>query len=326
MKIIVIFGIIKNKGVGPLLSYILKRLVYIVIAMYLIITATFFLMQLAPGSPFASERSFPPAIEAQLNEKYGLDNPWYEQFSDYLVSTLSLDFGESMKYKGRSTNDIISESFPISVALGIEAMILSIGIGILLGVISALYHNKFPDYVSTVVAILGISIPSFILAGLMQYYLSFKAGWFPVSGWKGFKYTLLPAIAIAIMHAGSIAKLTRSSMLEQNNSDYVKLARAKGLGKWKIVFKHSLRNALLPVVTYLGPLFAGVITGSFVIEQIFAIPGLGRHFVTSITNRDYTVIMGTTVFYSMILLFAVLIVDILYGIIDPRIKLKGADK
>ena len=316
----------KNKGVSPLLSYILKRLVYIIIAMYLIITATFFLMQLAPGSPFASERSFPPAIEAQLNEKYGLDNPWYEQYSDYLVSTLSLDFGESMKYKGRSTNDIISESFPISVALGIEAMILSIGIGILLGVISALYHNKFPDYVSTVVAILGISIPSFILAGLMQYYLSFKAGWFPVSGWKGFKYTLLPAIAIAIMHAGSIAKLTRSSMLEQNNSDYVKLARAKGLGKWKIVFKHSLRNALLPVVTYLGPLSAAVITGSFVIEQIFAIPGLGRHFVTSITNRDYTVIMGTTVFYSMILLFAVLIVDILYGIIDPRIKLKGADK
>lgn len=309
-----------------MLSYILKRLVYIVFAMYLIVTATFFLMQLAPGSPFASERSFPPAIEAQLNEKYGLDNPWYVQYSDYLVSTLSFDFGESMKYKGRSTNDIISESFPISVALGLEAMILAIGIGILLGVISSLYHNKIPDYVSTVVAILGISIPSFILAGLMQYYLSFKAGWFPVSGWKGFKYTLLPAIAIAIMHAGSIAKLTRSSMLEQNNSDYVKLARAKGLGKWKIVFKHSLRNALLPVVTYLGPLFAGVITGSFVIEQIFAIPGLGRHFVTSITNRDYTVIMGTTVFYSMILLFAVLIVDILYSIIDPRIKLKGAKK
>ena len=309
-----------------MLSYILKRLVYIVFAMYLIVTATFFLMQLAPGSPFASERSFPPAIEAQLNDKYGLDNPWYVQYSDYLVSTLSFDFGESMKYKGRSTNDIISESFPISVALGLEAMILAIGIGILLGVISSLYHNKIPDYVSTVIAILGISIPSFILAGLMQYYLSFKAGWFPVSGWKGFKYTLLPAIAIAIMHAGSIAKLTRSSMLEQNNSDYVKLARAKGLGKWKIVFKHSLRNALLPVVTYLGPLFAGVITGSFVIEQIFAIPGLGRHFVTSITNRDYTVIMGTTVFYSMILLFAVLIVDILYSIIYPRIKFKGAKK
>lgn len=309
-----------------MLGYIFKRLIYIVIAMYLIITATFFLMQLAPGSPFASEKSFPPAIEEQLNAKYGLDNPWYIQYKDYLVSTLSFDFGESMKYKGRSTNDIISESFPVSVALGIQAMILSIGIGILLGVLSALYHNKLPDYVSTVIAILGISVPSFVLAGLFQYYLSFKAGWFPVSGWKGFSYTILPSIAIALTHAGFIAKLTRSSMLEQTNSDYVKLARAKGIGKWTVVVKHTLRNALLPVITYLGPLSAGVITGSFIIEQIFAIPGLGRHFVTSITNRDYTVIMGTTVFYSIILLFAVLIVDILYGIIDPRIKLKGAKK
>lgn len=309
-----------------MLGYIFKRLVYIVIAMYLIITATFFLMQLAPGSPFASEKDFPPAIEEQLNAKYGLDNPWYIQYKDYLISTLSFDFGESMKYKGRSTNDIISESFPVSVALGVQAMILAIGLGILLGVISALYHNKFPDYVSTVVAILGISVPSFILAGLLQYYLSFKAGWFPVSGWKGFSYTILPAAAIALTHAGFIAKLTRSSMLEQTNSDYVKLARAKGIGKWTVVVKHSLRNALLPVITYLGPLSAGVITGSFIIEQIFAIPGLGRHFVTSITNRDYTVIMGTTVFYSIILLFAVLIVDILYSVIDPRIKLKGAKK
>ncbi|MGM9949573.1 MAG: ABC transporter permease [Lysinibacillus sp.] len=309
-----------------MLNYIFKRLVHIVLAMYLIITATFFLMQLAPGSPFASEKDFPPAIEEQLNAKYGLDNPWYIQYKDYLVSTLTFDFGESMKYKGRSTNDIISESFPVSLALGVQAMILAIGLGVLLGVISALYHNKLPDYVSTVIAVLGISVPSFILAGLLQYYLSFKAGWFPVSGWKGFAYTILPSIAIALTHAGFIAKLTRSSMLEQNNSEYVKLARAKGIGKWTVVVKHSLRNALLPVVTYLGPLSAGVITGSFIVEQIFAIPGLGRHFVTSISNRDYTVIMGTTVFYSIILLFAVLIVDILYGIIDPRIKLKGAKK
>ena len=309
-----------------MIGYIFKRFVYIIIALYLIISATFFLMQLAPGSPFASERELPVAIEEQLNAKYGLDNPWYIQYKDYLVSSLTFDFGESMKYKGRSTNDIISESFPVSLALGVQAMILAIGMGVLFGVISALYHNKFPDYVSTVIAVLGISVPSFILAGLLQYYLSFKAGWFPVSGWKGFSYTLLPSIAIALTHAGFIAKLTRSSMLEQNNSDYVKLARAKGIGKWTVVMKHSLRNALLPVVTYLGPLSAGVITGSFIIEQIFAIPGLGRHFVTSISNRDYTVIMGTTVFYSIILLFAVLIVDILYSFIDPRIKLKGAKK
>lgn len=309
-----------------MLKYILNRLVYILIALFIIISATFFLMKLAPGSPFASERELPPAIEQQLNEKYGLDNPWYVQYKDYLVSSLTLDFGESMKYKGRSVNDMISEGFPVSLVLGLEAMILAIGMGILLGVISALYHNKFPDYVSTVIAILGISVPSFILAGLLQYFLSFKLGWFPVSGWKGFIYTILPATAIALTHAGFIAKLTRSSMLEQNNSEYVKLARAKGIGKWTVVFKHSLRNALLPVVTYLGPLTAGVLTGSFVIEQIFAIPGIGRHFVQSITNRDYTTIMGVTVFYSIILLLAVLIVDILYSFIDPRIKLKGAKK
>lgn len=309
-----------------MLNYIFKRLVYIVLALFLIITATFFLMKLAPGSPFASERELPPAIEQQLNAKYGLDNPWYVQYTDYLVSSFTFDFGESMKYKGRSVNDMITEGFPVSLVLGIEAMILAIGFGVLFGVISSLYHNKLPDYVSTVIAILGISVPSFILAGLLQYYLSFKVGWFPVTGWKGFIYTVLPATAIAFTHVGFIAKLTRSSMLEQTSSEYVKLARAKGIGKWTIVFKHTLRNALLPVVTYLGPLAAGVLTGSFIIEQIFAIPGIGRHFVQSITNRDYTTIMGVTVFYSIILLFAVLIVDILYSFIDPRIKLKGAKK
>lgn len=309
-----------------MLKYILKRLVYMLVALFIIVSATFFLMKLAPGSPFASERELPPAIEQQLNAKYGLDNPWYVQYKDYLVSSFTLDFGESMKYKGRSVNDMISDGFPVSLVLGIEAMVLAVGLGVLLGVISALYHNKFPDYVSTVIAILGISVPSFILAGLLQYFLSFKLGWFPVTGWKGFIYTILPATAIALTHAGYIAKLTRSSMLEQNNSEYVKLARAKGIGKWTVVFKHSLRNALLPVVTYLGPLTAGVLTGSFIIEQIFAIPGIGRHFVQSITNRDYTTIMGVTVFYSIILLLAVLIVDILYSFIDPRIKLKGAKK
>ena len=309
-----------------MISYIFKRIIYILLALFIIVSATFFLMRIAPGSPFASERDFPPQIEERLNEAYGLNNPWYIQYKDYLIDTATFDFGESMKYKARSTNDMISESFPVSLTLGIEAMLIAVGLGVLIGVISSLYHNRFPDYLSTTIAVLGISVPSFILAGLMQYFLAFKLGWFPISGWKGFIYSILPALAIAITHMGFIAKLTRSSMLEQNNSDYVKMARAKGIGKWTIVYRHTLRNALLPVVTYLGPLTAGVVTGSFIVEQIFAIPGLGKHFVQSITNRDYTVIMGTTVFYSIILLFAVLIVDILYGIIDPRIKLKGAKK
>ena len=309
-----------------MLKYILKRLAYIVAALFVIVTLTFFLMRIAPGSPFASEKSLPPEIEAALQAEYGLDNPWYIQYKDYLVSTAQFDFGESMKFKGRSTNDMIAESFPISLTLGIEAMILAVGLGILVGVVTALYHNKTPDYIGTTIAVLGISVPSFILAGLLQYFVGLKMQLLPIGGWNGFIYSIMPALAIAITHMGFIAKLVRSSMLEQNSSEYVKMARAKGLGKWTTVFKHTLRNALLPVITYLGPLFAGVITGSFIVEQIFAIPGLGKYFVTSITNRDYTVIMGTTVFYSIILLFAVLIVDIIYGFVDPRINLKGGKK
>ncbi|MEY9969962.1 oligopeptide transport system permease protein [Lysinibacillus sp. RC46] len=309
-----------------MIKYILKRLMYILLALFVIVTATFFLLRLAPGNPFASERNFPPQIEAKLNETYGLNNPWYIQYKDYLIDAATFNFGESMKYKARSTNDMIAEGFPVSLTLGIEAMLLAIGFGVLIGVIAALYHNRWPDYLATTFAVLGISVPSFILAGLMQYFLAYKLQLFPISGWKGFSYSILPAFAIALTHMGFIAKLIRSSMLEQNNSDYVKMARAKGIGKWTIVFRHTLRNALLPVVTYLGPLTAAVVTGSFIVEQIFAVPGLGKHFVQSITNRDYTVIMGTTVFYSIILLFAVFIVDILYSVIDPRIRLKGAKK
>ncbi|TKI67219.1 ABC transporter permease [Lysinibacillus mangiferihumi] len=309
-----------------MIKYILKRLMYILLALFVIVTATFFLLRLAPGNPFASERNFPPQIEEKLNETYGLNNPWYIQYKDYLIDAATFNFGESMKYKSRSTNDMIAEGFPVSLTLGIEAMLLAIGFGVLIGVVAALYHNRWPDYLATTFAVLGISVPSFILAGLMQYFIAYKLQLFPISGWKGFSYSILPALAIALSHMGFIAKLTRSSMLEQNNSDYVKMARAKGLGKWTVVFRHTLRNALLPVITYLGPLTAGVVTGSFIVEQIFAVPGLGKHFVQSITNRDYTVVMGTTVFFSIILLFAVLIVDILYSVIDPRIKLKGAKK
>ncbi|MFC9538416.1 ABC transporter permease [Lysinibacillus sp. NPDC056959] len=309
-----------------MINYILKRLMYILLALFVIVTATFFLLRLAPGNPFASERNFPPQIEEKLNETYGLNNPWYIQYKDYLIDAATFNFGESMKYKARSTNDMIAEGFPVSLTLGIEAMLLAIGFGVLIGVIAALYHNRWPDYLATTIAVLGISVPSFILAGLMQYFIAYKLQLFPISGWKGFSYSILPALAIAFTHMGFIAKLTRSSMLEQNNSDYVKMARAKGLGKWTVVFRHTLRNALLPVVTYLGPLTAGVVTGSFIVEQIFAVPGLGKHFVQSITNRDYTVVMGTTVFFAIILLFAVFIVDILYSVIDPRIRLKGAKK
>ncbi|MDO4432849.1 MAG: ABC transporter permease [Aerococcaceae bacterium] len=305
-------------------KYIMKRVTHIIIALFCIVTLTFGLMRIAPGNPFASEKKMPPAIQKQLNEAYGLDKPIHEQYLKYLGDVVRFDFGKSMKYKNRSTNKMIEESFPVSLTLGLEALFLSVGFGVLLGVLSAAYHNKFGDYMATIIAVLGISVPSFILAGLMQDILGLKLGWLPISGWKSFAHSIMPAFAISLGFMGNIAKMVRSSMLEQNTSEYVKLARAKGLTKWKIVFKHSLRNALLPVVTYLGPLTAGVVTGSFIVEKIFAIPGLGKHFVTSISNRDYTVIMGTTIFYSILLLFAVLLVDILYMLVDPRIKLKGA--
>lgn len=195
---------------------------YILLALFVIVTATFFLLRLAPGNPFASERNFPPQIEAKLNETYGLNNPWYIQYKDYLIDAATFNFGESMKYKARSTNDMIAEGFPVSLTLGIEAMLLAIGFGVLIGVIAALYHNRWPDYLATTFAVLGISVPSFILAGLMQYFLAYKLQLFPISGWKGFSYSILPAFAIALTHMGFIAKLIRSSMLEQNNSDYVK--------------------------------------------------------------------------------------------------------
>lgn len=307
-------------------KYILKRLGYILVAIFLIITITFFLMRLAPGNPFAGENlNMTPQIQEQLNEAYGLNDPLHVQYFNYLKNAAQFDFGESMKYRGRSTNDMISESFPISFALGAQSILLAVGFGVLFGVISAMYHNKIGDYLATLIAVLGISVPSFVVAGLLQYTVGLRLGWLPISGWQTFAHRILPTIALGVGYMGNIAKLTRSSLLEQNTSEYVKLAKAKGLTRWAITFKHSLRNALLPVVTYLGPLTAGVLTGSFVIENVFAIPGLGRHFVQSIQNRDYTVIMGTTVFYAILLLFAVLIVDILYVVIDPRIQLDGGD-
>ncbi|MCH1626220.1 ABC transporter permease [Fredinandcohnia quinoae] len=307
-------------------KYISKRLIYMLLSLILIITATFFLMQAAPGGPFTKEKDVPPEIEAALNAHYGLDQPLYKQYFDYLYDVARWDLGPSFKFKAMTVNEIINRGFPISLFLGIESILLAIAFGVLLGVIAALYHNKWQDYSAMIIAVLGISVPSFILATVLQYVFAIKLDWFPVARWESFNHTILPAIALASTPMAFIARLTRSSMLEVLNNDYIKTARAKGLKQRTITYRHTIRNAMLPVVSYMGPLTAGILTGSFVIEKIFGIPGLGDEFVTSITNRDYTVIMGVTVFYSILLLFSVLIVDILYGLIDPRIKLTGAKK
>lgn len=296
------------------------------VSLWLIITATFFLMRLAPGNPFTSEKKLPPEIEANLNAFYGLDQPWYSQYWDYMVRIANWDFGPSFKYKSQSVNDLINSGFPVSLALGAEAILIALAVGVILGVIAALNHNKWPDYSAMIVAVFGISMPSFILATLLQYFLAIKMGIFPVALWESPMHTVLPALALAASPMANIARLTRSSMLEVMANDYIKTAKSKGLSKGVITMKHAIKNSMLPVVSYLGPLAAGIITGSFVIEQIFGIPGLGSHFVTSIQNRDYTVIMGITAFYSIILLVCILLVDIAYGLIDPRIKLAGGKK
>ena len=312
-----------------MLKYIGKRLIYILITLFVIVTATFFLMQAAPGGPFSGEKKLPAEIEANLNEHYGLDKPLFVQYVSYLGSVATLDFGPSFKYKGQTVNDLISSGFPVSFTLGIEAILLALAFGVLFGVLAALYHNKWQDYTIAILTIFGISVPSFILAALLQYVFASEASFFaifPVAGWESWASTVLPSIALSFMPMAFIARLARSSMLEVLNSDYIRTARAKGLTKSAVTIKHAIRNALLPVITYMGPMAASVLTGSFVVEKIFGIPGLGSHFVTSITNRDYTVIMGVTVFYSIILLISILVVDVLYGIIDPRIKLTKAKK
>jgi oligopeptide transport system permease protein len=312
--------------VSPLAKYIGKRLLYMLLSLFVIITATFFLMRAAPGGPFTGEKKLPPEIEKNLNAYYGLDQPWYMQYFDYLVSIAQWDFGPSFKYKGQTVNDLISDGFPVSFVLGMEAIFLALAVGVFLGVIAALRHNKWPDYAAMVFAVLGISVPSFIMATFLQYVFAIKLGIFPVARWESFMHSILPAVALASTPTAFIARLTRSSMLEVLSNDYIRTAKAKGLSQQAIIFKHTLRNALMPVVSYMGPLSAGILTGSFIIEKIFGIPGLGSHFVLSISNRDYTVIMGVTVFYSILLLVSVFLVDIIYGLIDPRIKLTGGKK
>jgi oligopeptide transport system permease protein len=301
--------------------YLFKRIASIIISLIFIITITFGLMKLAPGGPFTSERKTSPAIEHQMNEAYGLNDPIHEQYFKYLINAIKFDFGPSFKYEGQQVTDIIKRSFPYSLILGLESILIALAFGVLYGAIAAIKHNKMGDYTVMVIAILGISVPSFIMATVLQFIFAIKLEALPIARFESFAHTLLPAFALATTPLAFIARLMRSSMLEVLNADYIKTAKSKGLSERVVIYNHALRNAILPVVSYLGPLVAGILTGSFIIEKIFAIPGLGNEFVVSITNRDYTVIMGTTVFFSVLLLVSILLVDLIYGLIDPRIKL-----
>ena len=305
-----------------MINYLLKKGLILLSSLFLVTTLTFFLMHAIPGDPFIQDKAIPEEILQALHKHYGLDKPLYIQFFKYLDGVIHFEMGPSFKYEGRTVNEIISTGFPVSFYLGMEALVIAVFGGIVLGSIAAMCHRRLPDYLMMMIAVIGISVPSFILATFLQYLLAMKLSLLPVARWGSFSQTIMPALSLAALPLAFIARLTRSNMIEVLQQDYIQTAKSKGLNGITILVRHVLRNALLPVVTYIGPLAATVMTGSFAIEKIFGIPGLGQWFVMSITNRDYTVIMGVTVFYSALLLLSVFIVDLLYCIIDPRIQLK----
>ncbi|MFB5266197.1 ABC transporter permease [Paenibacillus enshidis] len=303
--------------------YLINKFVFMLLSLFILISATFFLMKAIPGNPFMSEKATSPEIQARLMEQYGLDKPVFTQYLIYLGDIATGDFGISMKKLNQDVTEIISQTFMVSLKLGIVAIIVSIILGILLGMLAAMYHRKLIDNVAMVLAVLGIAVPSFVLASLIQYFFGLKLGWFHVMGFNGPLDYVLPVAALSAQPIAFIARLTRSSMLEVLHADYIKTAKAKGLNSFTIMFKHVIRNAILPVVTYVGPMTANIVTGSIVIERIFGIGGIGKVLVESITTRDYTMIMGVTIFYGILLMLARFITDVAYVFIDPRIKLTG---
>ncbi|NKE07429.1 MULTISPECIES: oligopeptide ABC transporter permease [Mesobacillus] len=307
-------------------KYLLKRVLYMFLTLFIIASLTFFLMKIIPGTPFASANKLSPAQMEIMKAKYGLDQPVPVQYAKYIGNLLQGDLGVSFQFNNRSVTDMIIGRLGPSAQLGAQAMILGTILGILLGIFAALRQNTWVDYSSTFIAVLGKSIPNFVFAGLLQYYVGVKLGWFPVLFWRGFEYTILPTIALSMLPIAIAARFMRTEMIEVLGSDYIMLAKAKGASFFEIAFKHALRNALIPLVTVLGPLAISLMTGSLVIEKIFAIPGLGEQFVASITLNDYPVIMGTTILFAALFVAIILVVDILYGIIDPRIRLSGGNK
>lgn len=305
-------------------SYLLQRLIMMALTLWAIITLTFFLMHTVPGGPFVSEKMLAPEIAAALNAKYGLDQPIWQQYLNYLSGILRLDLGPSFKYPGVSVNSMIASGLPVTLQTGLLAVICVVALGVPMGIVAALNRNRWPDTTMMMIATLGVAIPSYVIATVSLYFFALKLGWVPTFGLDNWRGYILPVFALSGFWVSFVSRLTRSSLIETLEHDYMVTARAKGLRKHTILFKHGLRNSLLPVVTVLGPVVANLITGSFVIEQIFALPGIGRHFVLSITNRDYTAIMGITIFYAAILMVMILIVDLLYVWLDPRIKLTKA--
>lgn len=308
--------------------YIFKRIGYMFLTLFIITTITFFLMHSIPGDPLAHmAKNLPEQVKENYYKKYGLDQPVVVQYGTFLKNLVTEgNLGESLRYPGRSVTDTVIENSKVSGRIGMQAIALGIGIGITLGVTAALFRNKWPDYLVMFIAILGVTVPAFIIAALLQYAFTVKLEILPTTGWGEAKHTILPTIALAFSSIATYARYMRSNVLEVINQDYILTAQAKGVGRFSLIFKHVLRNAILPAITILGPQIAGIFTGSFVIEKIFGIPGLGSFYITSINDRDYTMIIGTTIFYAAIFVVAQLITDILYGVVDPRIRVSNKDE
>ncbi|BBM60576.1 MULTISPECIES: ABC transporter permease [Leptotrichia] len=321
-----------------ILKFLIKRIAMGLVTLWLVITITFFLIHMLPGDPFQSEKAIPPKVKENLMAKYHLDRPLGEQYVEYLKNIAKGDLGASMKVRGRTVNDVINKSFLTSADLGARSIIFALALGIPLGIIAALKRGKFQDRLSMIVAIIGISVPSFVLAGLMQkYFVDVHNGILIdkfnlplvrilLSGWDRPEKKILPVIALGLYTVALIARLLRDKMIEVMGQDYIRLAIAKGVKPKNIVFRHALRNAILPIITIMGPTIAAVLTGSFVIEKMFSIPGLGKYFVDSINDRDYTMVLGVTVFYAIFLIVMMILVDIVYVLVDPKIKLGKGDE
>ena len=304
-------------------KYILKRILYAVIALFVVSTIAFFAVRMIPGNPIeAMTEKLPDEIRQQVFEQYGFDKPILEQYKLFFKELFTEgDLGESLKYRGRKVTDTIASYAPVSGLLGAEAIAIGVISGIILGIVAALNRGKWLDYLVMFIAVVGIAVPNFVLASCFQYFLTIRFHLFPTTGWEGFSYTVLPALALSFNSTAKYARYMRANCLDVLNQDYIITAKSKGMSKFRLIRKHGLKNSILPIITLLGPQIALMFGGAFVIERIFAIPGLGSYFVSSVTDRDYTMVMGQTIFIAALYILSVLIVDILYGFIDPRIRI-----
>jgi oligopeptide transport system permease protein len=306
-----------------MIRYVARRAAYMLVTLFVIASVTFFISKMLPGTPFADDK-LTPQVRQQLFEKYGLDEPVYVQYAKYMLNVAQGDLGNSFYFESRPVLEIIMDRLPISMFIGVQAVIFGLVIGLVLGIVAALRHNTLLDSAAVVVAVLGVSIPSFVLGPILQRWLGLKLGLFPIALWGSWMHSVLPSLALSVFVVSTVARFIRTEMLEVMGQDYITLAKAKGISGLAVIIKHVLRNSLIPLVTVMAPLTVYIITGSLVIEQIFAVPGIGDQFVDSIVVNDYSMILGTTLFFSVMFIVALLIQDILYGIIDPRIRVSGA--